>query len=224
VRSSCHQRFVRPPSLAVQGPTVGCFFWSVASAFAASPTGAATTGPFIERVRPDDYFDAEKVFPEPFSQTYELVVLRTTAAKPVSVLGIKAAGTGDGYTLTVELASAGAPDGWLKISDDLDGAVGRQILRAIELKLHRQVSLSDFKRVPSKTDTDIWVYQHLADNHVAAALLSTEAALDNPKASAFIDDFLGSIEQLVGKEGAERSVLLEKIDRAATAIILAESR
>jgi hypothetical protein len=188
---------------------------------------AATTpvaGPFIERVRPDDYFDVEKGFPEPFSRAHEFVILRTTAAKPVSVFAIEHAATGDGYTMTVELASASAPDGWLKISDDLDAAVGRQVLRAVELKLHRQVSLSDFKRVVSKTDTDIWVYLRLSDNHVAAALLSSEAAFGNSQASAFIDDFLGSLEQLVGKEGAERNALLEKIDRTATAIILAESR
>jgi hypothetical protein len=193
---------------------------------ASAVVNAAVTPPrpFIERVKPDDYYEAERAFPEPFSRTNELVVLRTTAAKPVSVLALRRAETGDGYTLTVQLASSSAPDGWLKITDDLDSTVGQQVLRAVELKLHRQVALSDFKRTMSKTDTDVWVYQRLANDRVAAALLSTDATIDNPAAAAFLDDFLGSLERLVGKEGEERSALLQKIDRAATEIILAETR
>ena len=178
----------------------------------------------MERVRPDDYFDVEKVFPEPFSQTHDLVVLRTAAAKPVSVLAIRPRPATEEYTLTVHIASDEAPDGWLKISEPLDASLGQQVLRAFELKLHRQVALSNFKRTMSKTDTDIWIFQRLAENRVAAALISTEATLGNPSATTFLDDFLGGLQQLIGKEGDERVAQLQKIDRVATEIILAEDR
>lgn len=196
--------------------------------FATSPAFTAdssTSGnrPFIERVRPEDYFAAEKLFDVTFSNTHELVVLRTEAGKPVSVLAIKAAPGGEGYTLTIQIASDEAPDGWLKISEEIDATLGQQVLRAFELKLHRQVALSAFKRNVSKTDTDLWVFQRLAQNRVAAALIAMEATLGNPNASVFIDEFLGSLQQLIGKVGDERAAHLQKIDRIASEIIMAES-
>lgn len=198
-------------------------FALAATAAVQLPAAAATTRPFIERVKPDDYHAAESLFAEPFSRTHELVVLRTAAAKPVSVLALKRTPDVDTYTLTLHYASADAPDGWLKISEELDASIARQILRAFELKLHRQVTLSNFKRTVSKTDSDLWVYQKLSDDRTAAALIAMEATLDNPDATAFVDDFLGSLQQLVGTEGEDRSAVLQKIDRTATAIILADS-
>jgi hypothetical protein len=190
---------------------------------AAGHSAEAGKGPFIERVQPADYYTVEKLFPEPYSQTHELVVLRTTAATPASVLAIKRAPGDGGYTLTVHFASSDAPGGWLKINEELDAGTGQQVLRAFELKLHRQVALSAFKRLVSKTDTDIWVHQRLAENKVAAAVITTEATLDNPQATAFLDEFVGSLQLLIGKEGAERAALLQKIDRLATEIIMIET-
>jgi len=178
---------------------------------------------FIERVRPNDYYDVEKLFPEAFSHTHELVMLRTTAAEPVSVFAIKRNVDREGYTLVLQLASAEVPEGWLKISEDLDVTLGQQVLRAIELKLHRQVTLSKFKRIVSKTDSDLWVYQVRSDGKTAAALIAMEATIDNPAASLFLEDFIGSLEKLIGREGDERAVLLQKIDRISTDIILAET-
>ncbi|HTO05369.1 MAG TPA: hypothetical protein VL069_16795 [Opitutus sp.] len=179
--------------------------------------------PFIERVRPDDFFAAEKLFDEPFSRTHELVVLRMAAGKPVSVLAMKAVPGGEGYTLTIQMASDSAPDGWLKISEELDATLGQQVLRAFELKLHRQVALSTFKRNVSKTDTDLWVFQRLAPDRVAAALIAMEATIGNPNASTFVDDFIGSLEELMGKAGEERTAHLQKIDRLASEIIIADT-
>jgi hypothetical protein len=193
-------------------------------AVAADARPATSNKPFIERVRPDDYFDVEKVFPEPFSSTCELVVLRTAASKPVSALAIKRPPASEDYSLTVHIASRDAPEGWLKISEPLDATLGQQVLRAFELKLHRQVALSNFKRTMSKTDSDLWIFQRLADNKVVAALIAMEVTLGNPSATSFIDGFLGSLEGLIGKEGDERVSQLQKIDRAATEIILAEDR
>lgn len=191
---------------------------------AATPAAtAASSRPFIERVKPDDYHAAEKLFAEPFSRAHELVVLRTTAAKPVSVLALQRNATGDTYTITFHFASAGTPDGWLKISEELDAPLAQQVLRAFELKLHRQVTLSTFQRRVSKTDSDLWVHQRLSDDRVAAALIAMEVTLDNPQASLFIDDFLGGLQQLIGTEGHARRDLLLKIDRMATKIILAET-
>ena len=203
--------------------TVLLFVVACAPASAAPKRVEGANRPFVERVRPDDYFGAEKLFDESFSRTHELVVLRTTAAKPVSVLAVKRAVSGDGYTLTMHLASDTTPGGWLKISEELDTDIGRQVLRAFELKLHRQVALSNFKRTPSKTDTDLWLYQRLHDGEIDTALISMEATLDNPAASAFIDGFLGVLQDLIGKEGKERAAVLQKIDRISTEIILAES-
>jgi hypothetical protein len=121
------------------------------------------------------------------------------------------------------MASASAPGGWIKINDELDATLGRQVLRAVELMLHRQVALSTAKRIPSETDTDLWLYQKLGDGSVAAARIPMEATLDNPRAATFIDGFLGALEQLIGKEGDARAALLKKIDRIATEIVLAES-
>jgi len=174
---------------------------------------------FVERVRPENYLAVEKLFPETFSQSYELVILRTKAAKPVSVLAIRRADDGDGYLLTLSYASTEVADGWLRINETLDAAFARQVLRAVTLTLHRQVTLSKFKHTVSKTDSDLWLYQHLADGQVAAAVITTEDTLANPAAAAFIDDFLGGLQDLAGKEGAERSAVLEKIDRLASEII-----
>jgi hypothetical protein len=101
--------------------------------------------------------------------------------------------------------------------------IGQQVLRAFELKLHRQVALSNFKRHPAKTDTDIWIHQRLAEGRTAAALITMEVTLGNPAATTFLEDFIGSLQQLVGTEGEERAAILQKIDRAATTIILADS-
>ena len=201
------------------------FLALVTVAFVASVRADAPTGnrPFVERVRPDDYYAAERLFDEPYSRTYELVILRTTAAKPVSVLALKPAPSGDGYTIAVNLASSTAPGGWIKVNEELDDALGRQVLRAVELMLHRQVALSTAKRTVSETDTDLWLYQRLGDGTIAAARIPMEATLDNPRASTFIDEFLGALEQLIGKEGDARAAHLKKIDRIATEIILSES-
>jgi hypothetical protein len=187
---------------------------------------AADTGSraFIERVRPEDFYDAEKLFPDPFSPSSEFVALRVTAGKPISALAIKRQTDAEGYTLTVQLASPDAPGGWLKIDDELDVTLGQQVLRGIEMKLHRQVTLSQFKRKVSKTDSDLWLYQRLSDGNIAGAYIAMEATIDNPAADTFITDLLGGLERSIGKEGAERAEALQKIDRIATDMSLAGSR
>ena len=204
-------------------PLLALLLVSFATLRASAADAPPENRPFIERVRPDDYFAAEKLFNESFSRTHELVVLRTAAGEPVSVLAIKSAPGGEGYTLTIQIASDSAPDGWLKIREELDAILGQQVLRAFELKLHRQVSISAFKRRVSKTDTDLWVFQRLAQNRVAAARIATEATIGNPSASEFIDGFLASLQEMIGKVGEERAAHLQKIDRLASAIILSES-
>ena len=196
----------------------------VAILLVAIPCAEAKTGgrSFIERVRPEDYYAAETLFGDAFSRTHELVVLRLAAAQPVSVLAIGPAAAGEGYTLTVQLVSTNAPGGWLKISEELDAAFARQILRAVEIQLHHQVTLSKFKHHVSKTDSDLWVYQRLSDGRPAAAVIAMADTFDNPDASAFIDELLGGLQQLVGKEGAERTALLQKLDRTATDLILVQ--
>jgi hypothetical protein len=184
-------------------------------------TAAEANRSFVERVRPDDFYSVETLFPEPLSPTHELVVLRTTAGKPVSVLAVAPGSDKDkAYIVTLQLASSEAAGGWLKISDELDPIVARQFLRAVELKLHHQVTLSKFKERPSKTETDLWVFQRLSDNQPAAALIAMKDTIDNPEATRFVDDLLGGLEKWVGKEGYERAALLQKLDRLATDIVL----
>ena len=187
---------------------------------------AAETGSraFVERVKPEDFYATEMALPEKFSYGHDLVIMRTTAGQAVSVIALQKATAGDGYTLTLHFASTNVADGWLKISEDIEANLGRQVLRAVELKLHRQVMLSKFKRTPSKTDSDLWLYQKLSDGRVAAAVIAMEDTFENPDATVFIDDFLGGLQQLIGKEGAERSALLQTIDRIATDIILVGPR
>lgn len=193
------------------------------SPFITAPAAVGASRSFIERVKPDDYFAVEKLFPEQFSHANDFVLLRTAQAKPVSVLAIARAPSGDDYVVTLQLASDKAEDGWLKISEDLDATLAQQVLRAIELKLHHQVTLSRFKRTVSKTDSDYWLYQHLSDDRVAAAVITTDDTIDNPAATVFLDDLLGRLQEVIGKEGAERAALLQKLDRTATQIVLAES-
>jgi hypothetical protein len=204
-------------------PTLSHLLVLLCLATVASAAASNANRPFIERVRPVDYHDAEKLFPEQYSSTNELVVLRTAAAKPVSALALKRTPAGEDYTLTIQIASAEAPDGWLKIEENLDASLGQQVLRAFELKLHRQVALSNFKRRVSETDTDLWLYQRLSEGRTAAALITMKVALENPAATTFIDGFIGGFQQLVGTEGEQRAAILQKIDRAATEIILADS-
>lgn len=204
-------------------PSLASLLALLCFAAVASAADSNANRPFIERVRPVDYHDVEKLFPEQYSNTNELVVLRTAAAKPVSVLAIKRMPGGDDYALSIQIASASAPSGWLKIEESLDASLGQQVLRAFELKLHRQVALSSFKRRLSETDTDVWLHQKLSGGRTAAALIAMEATLGNPAATAFIDEFLGSLQQLIGAEGEARDAILQKIDRSATQIILADS-
>ncbi|MEO6006063.1 MAG: hypothetical protein ABIZ04_06225 [Opitutus sp.] len=204
--------------------TVLCFL--IALLFASEvPAGAKTGGrSFIERIRPEDYYGAETLFGDAFSRAHDLVVLRLAAAQPVSVLAIGPATAGDGYTLTVQLVSADAPGGWLKVSESLEAAFARQVLRAVEIQLHHQVTLSKFKRHVSKTDSDLWVYQKLSDGRPAAAVIAMEDTFDNPEATVFIDELLGGLQQLIGKEGAERTALVQKLDRTATDLIMVLGR
>ena len=188
------------------------------SAVEAEPTA------FVERVKPADYYDAERLFPEQFSTSNELSVLRTSAGKPVSVIAIARGGESDGFTLMLQFASADTPGGWLRITEDLESAVGQQVLRAVELTLHYQVTLSRFKHVVSKTDSDLWIFQKLSDGRSAAGVITTEASLNHPRASLFIEGLLEHLQQLSGKAGEERAALLQKIDRTATDLIVAASR
>jgi len=199
----------------------GCRLFSLVLLLVFAACADAATRPFIERIRPEDYRDVEKIFAEPFSREHDLIVLRTTDAKPFSVLTLDR--TASGYTLALQVASNDEPGGWIKISEELDATLAQQVLQAFELKLHRQVGLSNFKRGMSKTGSELWVYQRLSDNRIAAAYSPMETTLDNPAAATFIDEFIGGLQQLFGLEGEERAALLQKIDRIATEIILAES-
>ena len=181
-------------------------------------------GSFVERVKPADYYAAERLFPEQFSTKNELSILRTSGGKPVSVIAIAREGEGDGYLLTLHYASATTPGGWIRITEELEASVGQQVLRAAELTLHYQVTLSKFKHLVSKTDSDLWLYQKLADGRSAAAVITTEDSLNEPRATLFIEGLLERLQQLAGKEGADRVELLQKIDRAATDLIVAASR
>ena len=186
-------------------------------------TGSAATGTraFVERVQPENYYAAEKLLPEPFSQSHDVVILRITAGTPVSVFALHPAPNGEDYLLTLQLASTAGTGEWLKITEELESTLGQQVVRAIEFKLHRQVMLAKFRRSPSKTDSDLWVYQKLSDGRVATAVIAMEDTLENPEATTFIDGLLGGLQQLIGKDGVERKALLQRIDRIAIDIILA---
>lgn len=182
--------------------------------------GADNRPPFVERIQPADYAAAELAFQEPLSRSYDLVFLRTDFGKPVSALALHPQPNG-GYTL---FFGAMDPNGqWQTVTSELDGQVGQQVLRAVELKLHRRVTVNGQRHDIAKNDGDLWIHQRLSDGRVATALISFLATVGNPEAKVFVDEFLGGLQQLVHLDPEQQSQVLTRLDQIATAIILAET-
>jgi hypothetical protein len=188
------------------------------SAFAAERSSANRTA-YIERAWPSVYEKVQNLFDEEFSKTNDAVILRVDAGKPVSALALKRNESGD-YTLTYAVQFDGK---FHNLTADLPANVGDQILRAIELKLHRHVLIGTQPRDYTKREGDMWVFHRNAQNRTSTAVILFEATLDNPDAATFVEGLLGGLQKLISAEDADRELLLAELDRLATRIILAES-
>lgn len=174
---------------------------------------------FVERIRPAVFAAAELAFEEPFSREYDLVFLRTDFARPVSALALRRDETDD-YTLYF---GSGDTDGtWHHVTTSLNPDVGRQVMRAVEFKLHRNVLVNGQLTEVTRNEGDLWVHLRLADGTPVAALIPLASTLGNDEAAVFLNDFLGALQRLPAAEPEERPDLLTRIDQLATAIIFAE--
>jgi len=174
---------------------------------------------FIERAWPSVYEKVENLFDEEFSRTNDAVLLRVDAGKPVSALALKKSESGD-YTLTYAIPLDGK---FHHLPADLPANVGDQVLRAIELKLHRHVLIGTHPRDYTKREGDTWVFHRNAQNRTSTAVILFEATIDNPDAATFVEGLLGNLQKLISAEDADRETILGELDRLATRIILAES-
>ncbi len=174
---------------------------------------------FVERAWPSVYEKVQNLFDEEFSRTNDAVFLRVDAGKPISALGLKKTDSGD-YTLTYAVQLDGK---FHNLTTDLPANVGDQVLRAIELKLHRHVLIGTHPRDYTKREGDTWVFHRNAQDRTSTAVILFEATLDNPDATTFVDGLLGNLQKLISAEDTEREPLLAELDRLATRIILAES-
>ena len=221
--TSCSRR-------SVFGPAANRFLRPLAAAFAIvllaacgpSEEAKAPRKAFIERVQPADFYAAEVAFDELYSKNYDLAFLRTDYGKPLSALALKRNPEGGGYTLVYSILSPDPEVGWQKLTASLDDDFAAQVLRAVELKLHRNVTLSTQARKPDRREGDLWVFQRLADGKVAAALIAFDRTIGNPEATEFIDELIGGLRELPRVDPDEREELLVKLDRLASRIALNE--
>lgn len=181
---------------------------------------AVTPAAYVERIQPKNYAAAELHFPEQFSQDHQLVFLRTDLGKPVSAIAIKHDEAG-GYS--VYFGSSTADGSWVNVTTTLDEGTGSQMLRSVEYRLHRNITLSQLHRDVSEREGDLWIYQQLTDGKIACALVPFAASLSNEPGAVYLRDLLDRLQQLAAAESDARDELLGQIDRAASAVIIAES-
>jgi hypothetical protein len=181
---------------------------------------AVTPAAYVERIQPKNYEAAEERFPERFSQDYPLVFLRTDLGKPASAVAINADPAG-GYS--VYFGSTTSDGGWASVTTSLDDATGGQLLRAVEYRLHRNITLSQVHRDVTQREGDLWIYQRLTDGKIACALITFAARLGNEPGAVFLHDVLDLLQRLAAAEPEGRDELLAQLDRAASTVILTES-
>ncbi len=174
---------------------------------------------YVERAWPSVYEKVQNLFDEDFSRTHDAVILRVDAGKPISALALKKEASAD-YTLTYAVRLDGK---FHNLTTEIPSNVGDQVLRAIELKLHRHVLIGTHPRDYTKREGDMWVFHRNAQNRTSTAVILFEATLDNPDATTFVDGLLGSLQKLISAEDPERETILAELDRLATRIVLAES-
>lgn len=175
---------------------------------------------YVERIQPKNYEAAEERFPERFSQSYQLVFLRTDLGKPASAVAIAPDPAG-GYS--VYFGSTTSDGGWANVTTTLDEGPGGQLLRAVEYRLHRNITLSQVHRDVTQREGDLWIYQRLTDGKIACALITFAARLGNEPGAVFLHDVLDLLQRLAAAEPDAREELLAQLDRAASAVIIAES-
>lgn len=173
---------------------------------------------FVERVWQSHFEKVENLFGENFSRESAVVVLRVNAGKPGSALALKRETSGD-YTLTL----AASIDGEIRnVTATVPGPVGDQVVRAVELKLHRHVMIGTVQRDYTKREGDIWLFHRNAQDRTSTGVILFETTIDNPDATVFIDGLIGGLQRLIGAEGADREAILAELDRIATRIVLSE--
>lgn len=190
-----------------------------AAVLSGAERSAADRPSFVERVWPSDYARVEKLFDEDFSSDSDVVFLRVNAGKPDFALTLKREESGD-FTVTLV---ASIDDKFQKVSASLPAAVGEQVARAVELKLHRHVTIGTQSRSASKREGDLWIFHRNAQKRTSTAMIFFEATLDNPEATLFTDGLVGGLQRLIAAEDAERESVLSELDRTATKIILTDT-
>lgn len=191
----------------------------VSASLSAAERSKDSRSAYVERAWPSVYEKVQNLFDEDFSRTNDAVVLRVDAGKPVSALALKKTDPGD-YALTYAVQFDGK---FHHLTADVPANVGDQVLRAIELKLHRHVLIGTHPRDYTKREGDMWVFHRNAQNRTSTAVILFEATIDNPDAATFVDGLLGNLRKLISAEDHERETILGELDRLATHIILAES-
>ncbi len=198
---------------------IAAFFAAFALSTLIAAERSAERTAYVERAWPSVYQKVENLFDEEFSRTHDAVILRVDAGKPISALALKKEASAD-YTLTYAVQLDGK---FHHLTTDLPANVGDQVLRAIELKLHRHVLIGTHPRDYTKREGDMWVFHRNAQNRTSTAVILFEATLDNPDADTFVEGLLGGLRNLISAEDAARETLLAELDRLATRIVLAES-
>lgn len=193
---------------------------SLAGCNRSNEPAAAPAAAYVERIQPKNYEAAEERFPERFSQAYQLVFLRTDFGQATSAVAISADPAG-GYW--VYFGSTTADGSWVHVDTNLDEGTGGQLLRAVEYRLHRNITLSQIHRDVTQREGDLWIYQRLTDGKIACALITFAARLGNEPGAVFLHEALDSLQRLAAAEPEAREELLAQIDRAASAVILTES-
>lgn len=174
---------------------------------------------FIERAWPSVFEKVQTLFDEEFSRSHDAVLLRVDTGKPVSALALKRNDSGD-YTLTYAVPLDGK---FHHLTTDLPAGIGDQVMRAIELKLHRHVLIGTQPRDYTKREGDTWVFHRNAQDRTSTAVILFEATLDNPDAALFVDGLIGGLQKLFGADDAQRETILSDLDRTASRIVLTDS-
>lgn len=175
--------------------------------------------PFVARIQPGNFAEAQSLFAEDLARTNSIVILQTHAGRPISALALSQQSDGD-FAVTLRAPPASPGGEWLTGSTPLSEPVARQVERAVAFTLNRNVLVTAVRRPPDDEDVAVWLFFRSPNVPDAAGIITWSSLLEQPAAKRFMNELIGPLQQLGGADDETRAKLLQQIDRVATEINL----
>ncbi len=183
--------------------------------------------PYIERIHPADFLLVEAKLPEALSDNSELVIVCTSGRDLEYSLAIRKTAKSEYEVVLLDLwptAARTRPDTPERRVVPLPEKSAEQIERAIEIKLHRNVFLSDGIRKAEEDMSAWWILLRPKTNQPVAALIDSTFLHMNPDPNAhdFTDGIVYGLYRYATCHPDDRNDVLYEIDRRTIQIILTE--